>query len=270
MTPHAALSYDTRCTDWDFLLPLEVADEFLTVKPLPCLPPHPPEGRPIICGFIALVKIFLSVYDLITDVFLSSNRNYPTTLDTAREGLPSQLSESPGNTRQPWVNRSFDILFQLMRRHQEFSNELPDELKLGFRHNSPDIRGDSPPGLSISNQDRTASRQFSIMRVNIHVTSLFFQSAFLDICLDSPRLVENSNCSFSMLANSLSPMEGRKPDERVKGSADVSTAQLMDLRLQFSQEILDILSSHPLDTVAANGESMVRHLYDIIKPMTQD
>ena len=230
--PHTGLSYDPQRTDWDYLLPLELSDEEL-VDGSPASAAQS-QRLAVITGFIALIKVFLCIVDLLDKSFpgpppyfgLSSGR-LATMIFKAWDGkdLPARaLPDLP----------VLESLFQVMTRLDATLTDLPEPLSLRNPRNG------SPRG-----QDEKACAdmaQFEIMRANIHITAIYFQSLVLEMCL-----------------NKLQSIQSHTPVDDAPASSPVSTisSQLWQVKESVARELLDILSYSSALVLESNGSSMV-------------
>jgi hypothetical protein len=106
IVPHTGLSFDRLHTDWEFLLPQQLDDEELDPENTTTRQVHSnyesPNGRPIpaISGFIALIKVFLCIVDLLSNAFPGSpSQAYAMTSGALR---PLIFPENPAdNTYTP-------------------------------------------------------------------------------------------------------------------------------------------------------------------------
>lgn len=230
--PHTGLSHDPQHTDWEFLLPLDVSDEELVSEV-----PTPDRPTPLISGFVALIKVFLCIVDL---------------LDKSFPGPPSYFGLSPGalasrllpvhssdkEKLQPHPDMPhLDSLFQMMTRLDATLGDLPQPLSLP-RRDRP-----SPPSLPTEELSQVDT-QFSIMRANIHITGIYLQSMILEMCLNE---LQNKTRSIS----SPSPYES------------TISAQLWHMKESVARELLDILSLSSAPVLESNGLSMIKKIREI-------
>lgn len=231
--PHTGLSHDPQHTDWEFLLPLDVSDEELLSEA-----PRSSGTTPLISGFVALIKVFLCIVDL---------------LDKSFPGPPSYFGLSPGalaarllpvhssdkEKLQPHPDMPhLDSLFQMMTRLDATLGDLPQPLSLP-RRDRP-----SPPGLPIEELSQIDT-QFGIMRANIHITGIYLQSMILEMCLNE---LQNKTRSISSPS---SPYE------------NTINAQLWHMKESVARELLDILSLSSAPVLESNGLSMIKKIREI-------
>jgi restriction endonuclease Mrr len=95
-------------------------------------------------------------------------------------------------------------------------------------------------------------RQFAIMRVNIHVTSLYLQSTLLDTSLDA---LTKSSCREA--SGSVTSSESPVMFASEEGPEARTNAELWELRENLAQELLNVLRRSTSKTLEANGLSMV-------------
>lgn len=288
------MSYDPTRVDWDFLVPLEIRDENLMADPMLLPPPVPSQGghRPLITGFIALVKVFLCVGDIVSKAFPGPLPSYALSAGHLNSRfLPELASRSPPS--HSFATPSLESLFKVIQRLHATLNHLPDELKLPSHRGLPPVSTlTSPPPAICSASPLTdysrspwvststsqpgspaakISRQFEIMRVNIHVTSLYFQSALLEICLNTLQQRAGNEVSGSSASAPASPPSaattassqcssvaregcGLGADGAMESAARI---QLWEFREKLASELLNLLTSSSHETLEANGSSMV-------------
>ena len=237
-------------TDWEFLLPSLVEDEELGDDSHALVERAGGSGErgagghlPLISGFIALVRVFLCVVDLLSSGFPGSPpQAYSMGSGTLRPRVfPEDLAEPPSQAA-PTLSRStlsLSGLLRIIRKLQSALEELPDELKIHTL--DPELR--SPKGNEKAQS--TVSYQFDVMRANIHITSLYIQSTILETCS-------------SAFANSPSDICIASPSDDVRSSpGHTPQTQLWMFRESIAQELLEVLNFCSLGTLEANGSSMV-------------
>lgn len=285
--PHTGLSYDPKTTDWQFLLPLEVWDEALTPPGQPInlngrtdTPgAGSPDSPPTISGFIALIKVFLSVADLLDVVFpgppahfsLSPGSHALKYLLPQQEGLiPNNPLHNAAST--PSEMTILDSLLQVMTRLNAVLNGLPDELR-PIRH------ADDTRRVLRSN----VPSHFEIMRANIHITSIYIQSMIIEMCLSKVqglpsqpevRCAEGAMTVDSSVAgppHSIDALQDLLLSTPTGGDASTSVAasspgsatgtgigtRLWQLKESIARELLEAVTSSPTWVLEANGSSMV-------------
>ncbi|KAF2009536.1 hypothetical protein BU24DRAFT_428433 [Aaosphaeria arxii CBS 175.79] len=244
IVPHTGLSFDPKHTDWEFLLPAEAGDDDLTA----CTndPDTYHNGKefynrepPLICGFIALVKVFLCVVDLL------SSGLFPGTAPQAyaMTGGSLTLPEAAGDRISHSSSRStlsLTSLLRIIRNLQSALEELPEQLKITTM--DPQVR--SPDGSEHA-LSATTQFQFDIMRANIHITSLYIQSTVLEAC--SSAFANNPNDSFA-------PSPG---DDAHSSPGYTPRTQLWKFRESIARELLEVLHFCSTRTLEASGSSMI-------------
>ncbi|KAH8879312.1 hypothetical protein GQ53DRAFT_44663 [Thozetella sp. PMI_491] len=281
--PHTGLSYDPMYTDWEFLTPLEVSDEHLHLLPEDYPSPSDPGHRPVISGFIALTRVFLCFAGIISKSIPGPPLSYSM---ASRVGSGTEPHTSvrwymgiPVSSNAP----SLEIFFNVMKRLHTALEELPDELKLPHRRTPPasSHSPDGPAGSMLqpnmgeafvpdsseqSSQPSTV-RQFDIMRVNIHVTSLYLQSTILDLCINTLQRATTREGSTPYSNSSPASMDAYSPNAGKDAAANASKisarAQLFEFRSSLARELLDILTYYSSESLEANGESMIIKIRDI-------
>ncbi|KAF2999645.1 hypothetical protein E8E14_006759 [Neopestalotiopsis sp. 37M] len=134
ITPHTSLCYEPMRTDWNFMLPIEASDFDLGPSRDSGTNTETYHGRrPIIYGFIALIRTFL-------------------------------LSTTPGEATA--TSSRNEALLAVVSNLQSVLGELPDGLRLSSRSSTED----SP---HVEEEDTSIiCHQYAIMRVNIHAQQL--------------------------------------------------------------------------------------------------
>ncbi|KAF2795946.1 hypothetical protein K505DRAFT_301266 [Melanomma pulvis-pyrius CBS 109.77] len=264
IVPHTGLSFDPVHTDWEFLLPSSVDDEDLTLDThAPIQHTNGVFGRgdnrqlPLISGFIALVKVFLCVVDLLSNGFPGSPpQAYSMTSGSLRPRVfpedsidPSFSKPAPAPSK---TTLSLSALLRIIRKLQSTLEELPDELKiytLDPQLRSPDSYGD----IQSSNL-----YQFDVMRANIHITSLYIQSTILETCS-------------SAFASSPSDTLIASPGDETRSSPGYTPqTQLWKFRESIARELLEVLNFCSSRTLEANGSSMIVKIREIAATLLND
>ena len=170
----AQLAQDPILYDWEKILPLEISDEELEQQ-TESSKRISGNNVPVIAGFVALIKVFLCVGQLISNsTSLSSHHLNPSWTTN----IIDQLRLNPPYIPHGPAKECLDLesLRQMLRNLASVLSDLPQELQ-------------------IANNDLPTNIHFNIMQANIHVTRLFFQSTILERCstvfYDSLGLDEN-------------------------------------------------------------------------------
>ena len=228
--PHTGLSYDPKRTDWEFLLPLELSDKQLVGE----TDKDAAMSRtvPLISGFIALIKVFVCIVDL---------------LDTAFPGPPAYISLSPGALSARLLPESaslkdplphlldlplFECLSRVTATLDATLRHLPEELRIGetaangpHDHLPTDVAG-----------------QFDVMRANVYITSIYIRSTILEMCLNKLQTLEQPG----------------SPDQVYNAMPfDTVRAQLWQMKESLGGQLLDILRISSPDVLESNGLSLV-------------
>ena len=269
--PHLGLNYDPKHTDWEFLLPLDVEDEAL-ISPMlgshatqstsgsslydpvagnrkvhstasstngsnsgsasGCsIPLRPPP--PTISGFIALIKVFLCVADMLDAVFpgppahfslspgsqtlhailpereavlfespiahaasSSSSYSYSFFFPQMSSARPEPPSPDQASRQSQSDVSVLDSLFQVMARLNTVLSTLPDELR--------PIRTPEDAQRAAILRHHIPS-QFEIMRANVQITSIYIQSMIIEMCLGKLQCLSGQAEVHSMRSFSDSP-----------------------------------------------------------------
>ncbi|CAK7226909.1 hypothetical protein SCUCBS95973_006359 [Sporothrix curviconia] len=279
--PHTGLSYDPKMTDWEFLLPLEVWDEALTppdqVAQLHVRSDMPgaasPGSPPTISGFVALIKVFLCVADLLDVVFPGPPAHFSLSpgSHTLQYLLPPQedFIPNPFHTVGPQSEISIlDSLLQVMTRLNALLNGLPDELR-------PIRNTDDNRHVLHSN----VPSHFEIMRANIHITSIYIQSMIIEMCLSKVQGLPTNNPEAHAAAPAVSGTGGAhsldalqdlllstpSTDHAVSSPPATSSisSRLWQLKESIARELLEAVTSSPTWVLESNGSSMITKIREI-------
>ncbi|KAM0325775.1 hypothetical protein ACHAQA_007077 [Verticillium albo-atrum] len=248
--PHTGLSYDPLSTDWDYVLPLELADDEIGNPAFAHVNSYTPRDRPLpmISGFVALIKVFLCIVDLLHRAFpgppqayhLSSGSLIPRLLDN-NERHKSKLQGSIP---------TLESLFHVMTRLNTTLSNLPAELRMPRRRGSTatyELEAGTLPNVS---------PQFDIMRANIHITSIYLQSMILEMCLEK---VESTDVAARAGSQGTSPAS-----EGTANTPDASAReQLWQLKESVARELLDVVHYCSAWTLESNGSSMIIKIREI-------
>ncbi|KAH8669750.1 hypothetical protein BGZ60DRAFT_40262 [Tricladium varicosporioides] len=226
ITPYTLLGQDPSLTDWEFLIPLELDDDDLVLSKGQSRKGEP-TLTPLIAGFIALVKVFLCVLNLITDESKNQLPNSPSVSQLGVEPVPTLNNTGLGRQVTNHVNKQ-----SIMSNLSNIINDLP-----------PSLRDLSPPQHSHNESETTYTRQFQIMKANIHITRLYLQSSILESFTSSPAPTSSS---------SLDP-----------GTPSKGANQLWQSREDICRQLLEVLNYCPLQTLESNGSSMIVKIREI-------
>lgn len=251
IVPHTGLSFDPIRTDWDFLLPLELDDDDLLNQShvagshaLETDDPPVQRSLPLVSGFIALVRVFLCVVDLLSNGFPGSPpQAYAMTSGTLHPQLyPSNSTDdacvSAGNAPSKSTT-SLSALLRIIRKLQRTQEDLPNALKIS------NVDRQTLASPTYPNMSPEMTHQFDIMRANIHITSLYLQSCIIEACSDA---------FANPQANSLSTSPS---DEAASSPSSTPRTQLWAFRKSLARELLEVLNFCSTRTLEANGSSMV-------------
>ncbi|OAK96078.1 hypothetical protein IQ06DRAFT_352320 [Phaeosphaeriaceae sp. SRC1lsM3a] len=256
IVPHTGLSFDRLRTDWEFLLPREVDDEALTTSEhdgTTLLDPiYEANDRPLplISGFVALIKVFLCVVDLLSNGFPGSPpQAYAMTSGSLRPAVypegTADLTYTPTDSAHSSSTISLGSLLRIIRRLQTTLEELPNELKISTL--DPQLR--VPHRSSRGSLVRT--HQFDTMSANIHITSLYIQSTILEAC-------SNAFTNPQAIAHVASPGSDTRSNQDY-----TPRTQLWMFRKSIAAELLEVLNFCSSRTLEANGSSMIVKIREI-------
>ncbi|CAK7219947.1 hypothetical protein SBRCBS47491_004025 [Sporothrix bragantina] len=278
--PHTGLSYDPKMTDWKFLLPLEVWDEALTppdqVARLHVRSDMPgaasPGSPPTISGFVALIKVFLCVADLLDVVFPGPPAHF--SLPPGSHALQYLLPPQEGFIPNPFHSVAahsemsiLDSLLQVMTRLNAVLNGLPDELR-------PIRNADDTRRVLRSN----VPSHFEIMRANIHITSIYIQSMIIEMCLSKVQGLPTSSSDLHATASSSSVTGAQSLDalqdlllstpstDHAASSPSATSGintRLWQLKESIARELLEAVTSSPTWVLESNGSSMITKIREI-------
>jgi hypothetical protein len=237
ITPHTSLCYEPMRTDWNFMLPIEASDFDLGPSRDSGTNTETYHGRrPIICGFIALIRTFLYVAEVSCRDLSGPRLIKETNIDNH---CLYSLSTTPGEATATFSRNK--ALLAVVSNLQSVLGELPDGLRLSSRSSTED----SP---NVEEEDTSIiCHQYAIMRVNIHVTNLYLQSTLLDLCLGAAADPAEYGSSES------------GPDTSVSRSLS-DHKELWDLRENIVRELLYVLENSTTKVLEANGLSLVSEL----------
>ncbi|KAH7136304.1 hypothetical protein EDB81DRAFT_657319 [Dactylonectria macrodidyma] len=229
LVPRSGLSYYPCRTDWEFLLLREVSDEELSGDSS-----HSAGSTPIISGFIALVKLYLSVLDHLEEFFPGASAIHVLSPGgVASRVLPCIRT----NTNQVQVQSVFpmlDSLQQVIQKLNTVVDELPEPLTLS--RNSERI---PDPDVATAQLDH----QFQTMSANIHMTAIYLQSTMLEICLGRWRKCyqqnkEEKGTPFALIEESISN-------------------HLWSIKAALAERLLHFLECLSGPELESNGQSMI-------------
>lgn len=250
--PHTGMAYDPFLADWDFLMPLELSDDELASDgPVQRSTTSHSVDRttPMISGFIALVKVFLSVADLLHKAFPGAPPGYQLSSGAWEINLFHEYERRRGHV--PGSSVMLDSLFQVMSRLNSTLGDLPEALRMPRRRGSP--TSPASEGTSLPQ----ISPQFDIMRANIHITAIYIQSTILETCtsnITQRRTEQHQAANTALTPGSYSSSSRDQPT-----TPDVpAQEQLWELREAIARELLDVVRSNSSWTLESNGMSMVR------------
>jgi hypothetical protein len=249
IVPHTGLSFDRLRTDWEFLLPQQVDDEELTASESATIQRHnthkAPEARPlpVISGFVALIRVFLCVVDLLSNGFPGSppQANAMTTgalRSMIYPGNPADGTYTPTDSSQSSSTISLSALLRIIRKLQTTLEELPNELKI------PTLDPHLQNAHNYLCEASARTHQFDTMSANIHITSLYIQSTILEACSNAftdPRAISH----------------GASLDSARVAQESAPRTQLWMFRKSIATELLAILNFCSSRTLEANGSSIV-------------
>ncbi|CAK7215233.1 hypothetical protein SEUCBS140593_002461 [Sporothrix eucalyptigena] len=277
--PHTGLSYDPKTTDWQFLLPLEVWDEALTPPELAAslhVRSDAPNTKdkdspPTISGFIALIKVFLCVADLLDVVFPGPPAHF--SLSPGSHALKYLLPQQEGFIPNPFHSVAehsdmsiLDSLLQVMTRLNAVLNGLPDELR-------PIRNAEDTRRVLRSN----VPSHFEIMRANIHITSIYIQSMIIEMCLSKVQSIPSSNPEAHVITSSggtgvhsidalqdlpLSTLSTEHAASSPSAPSGVGS-QLWQLKESIARELLEAVTNSPTWVLESNGSSMITKIREI-------
>lgn len=229
--PHTGLSFDPLRTDWHSMFPQELDDEDI-INPVALVTgTRVYSGLPVISGFIALIRVYLCIVDLLS---YGLPGLYPPVYAT------SSSSTHPGQSPGLDATMSLNTLLRIVRKVQTALEQLPDQLSISTQPQTPE--GQSPNSELLENQ-------FNIMKANIHITSLYIQSTILEAC-SSAFTKTNGDMTGSPLETASSP--GTPP-----------RTQIWMYRKSIAKELLDVLNFCSSRSLEANGQSVIVKIREI-------
>ncbi|KAH6673964.1 hypothetical protein F5X68DRAFT_214552 [Plectosphaerella plurivora] len=258
-TPHLGMSYDPLFTDWDFLMPVELSDDDLVSEM--AIDGASPTGRslPMISGFIALVKVFLSVADLLHKAFPGAPAGYRLSSGAWETNL---FNEYEHHRTQVSTTPMLDSLFQVMARLESTLSDLPEALSMPRRRGSPrTARSDAGQSLP------QLSPQFDIMRANIHITAIYIQSTILETCLT--KMAAPKTEPPQQIGSALTPGSQSSPADQPTPPDASAREQVWELREAIARELLDVVSCNSSWTLESNGMSMIIKIREIASTLLE-
>lgn len=200
---------------------MEVSDEDLEHQTVRS-PTISRSSVPVIAGFIALIKVFLCIGQLISNStslsFHHPNPSWTTNIIDQLRLNPPYIPHGPAKECL-----DIDSLRQMLRNLANVLSDLPSELQ-------------------IANKDWSTNVHFNIMQANVHVTRLFFQSTILERCstvfYDSLSLDDN-------------------PENIFLSQEQVAKIELWKARDLIATELLEVLNHCTRESLEANGPSVV-------------
>ncbi|OAG11399.1 uncharacterized protein CC84DRAFT_1253872 [Paraphaeosphaeria sporulosa] len=233
--PHTGLSFDPLRTDWQFMFPQELDDEDI-INPVALVTgTRVYSGLPVISGFIALIKVYLCIVDLLS---YGLPGFYPPVYATSFSSVHASIH--PGQSLGTDATMSLKTLLRIVRKVQTALEQLPDELSISTQPQTPE--GQSPSSELLENQ-------FNIMKANIHITSLYIQSTILEACS-------------SAFSHSNGDMAG-SPLETGSSLGAPPRTQIWVYRKSIAKELLDVLHFCSSRSLEANGQSVIVKIREI-------
>ncbi|RSL44771.1 hypothetical protein CEP54_014553 [Fusarium duplospermum] len=239
LIPPCGLHFCPRQTDWEFLLPKELSDEELCGESA-----HSSAGgTPLISGYVALAKLYLSVLDHLDEFFPSTSTPHILSHGgVAARVLPTIESYS----NQVEILSAFpmlDSLLQVIQRLNTVADQLPEPLKLqlgvgGVRH-SEDHLG------AVLQQDH----QFHSMSANIYMTVIYLQSVMLEVCLDK---WQNRSRELS-----------RECEDYFVPIDEAVSAHLWSIKASLGEMLVGVLTCLSGPDLESNGQSMIVKLRQV-------
>lgn len=244
--PHIGVSYLPHSVEWDEIIPLSLHDETLqslsTTSTMEGVDSCESCETPLIAGFVALIKVFLCCVEFYSHGLPGSIAQTYTTATAPQNCSLATYASSPDVASPGHVPHHFqrlDMVHRMFRNLNSVIEHLPPELKL--------------PTTAPNSSSLTVSptSQFSIMRANIHVTSLYLQSGILEtfensLKTDDPRLMINDNVE--------------EPSVR---------SQIFRFRQSIAKELLNTMEFCPPSTLEPNGASMVIKIREIASSLLE-
>lgn len=230
--PHTGLSFDPLRTDWQFMFPQELDDDDILNPVALVTGTRVYSGLPLISGFVALIRVYLCIVDLLS---YGLPGLYPPAHATSFSSIRAPLypGQSPGSTMAD-PTLSLNTLLRIVKKVQMALEQLPAELSISTPPQSPVMRS---PDIELR------ENQFNIMKANIHITSLYIQSTILESC-SSAFTKSNGDLAGSPLEYGSSP-------------AAPPQTQIWVYRKSIAEELLEVLNFCSSTSLEANGQSVV-------------
>lgn len=230
------------------MIPCEASDAHLCHQIIRSRPvDEESESAPLISGFLALVKAFICIADVLFRDLSCKKHVYSTS--SMKLHCQALARETNSDMHAP---SCYSSILEAVKKLRKMQQELPVELSLPSKCLLP------APNLPSRKSVTIKDRQFAIMRVNVHVTSLYLQSTLMDLVLESPiqpttQTTLPSSTNPMSLETVLCPRCGQLNNGK----------DLWGFRESLSQQLLNILNVSETDALEANGLSMVSPLSHI-------
>ncbi|KAH6955800.1 hypothetical protein BKA56DRAFT_503054 [Ilyonectria sp. MPI-CAGE-AT-0026] len=253
--PHTGLGYDPAHIDWDFMLPMELDDDAL-VDGSPdqprCL-----DGthyrKPLISGFIELLKVFLCVVDILHKAFPGA----PQTYNLASSPPEARLLQ--GNDSHHFYDSipTMESLFQAISRLTTTLGNMPPELK------TPQFQDQAMNTDAEFGEDPHLKKaaQFDIMRANIYITNIYLRSMMLEMGLTKLEQEGGGN----NLHSGTSPCS----NEAATMARLSCREQLWQMKELVAKELLGVVHSCSPWTLESNGGSMIAKIREIASTLLE-
>ncbi|KAM5368725.1 hypothetical protein ACJZ2D_009391 [Fusarium nematophilum] len=231
LVPRSGLSYYPRQTDWEFLLPKGLSDEELSGDGSPDV-----GSTPVISGFVALVKLYIAVFDHLEEFFPCTSPMHVLSpggvAGRVLRGVETYSNQAQVQSTFPML----DSLLQVTQRLNTVVDQLPEALRLprdGERMFATD--DDTLPAFQ-------PNHQFRAMSANIHMTAIYLQSILLEVCSERWQTYQKLG------------------EEGVTRSAPIDesvSTHLWSIKASLAQMLLDFLECLSGPELESNGHSMI-------------
>lgn len=197
--------------------------------------------KPLISGFIELLKVFLCVVEILHKAFPGA----PQTYNLASSPLEARLLQ--GNDNHHFYNSipTMESLFQAISKLTTTLRNMPTELR------TPQFKGQAmnTDGEFGKDPHLKKAAQFDIMRANIHITNIYLRSMMLEMGLT--KLEQEGG------GNNLHSGTSPRSNEAATMARLSCREQLWQMKESVAKELLGVVHSCSPWTLESNGASMV-------------
>ena len=194
---------------------------------------------PVVSGLIVLIHLFFCSLALVTDSPFRPNppRNSPSLAVGPREDYyltTPRLSYMATKS----IDRISDLV-HIINTLNYICATSPPELKLGYLPGSANDNESSSPSPELT--------YFEVMRVNVHITRLFFHAAVLDHCMHLSQLKDQQKQDSSTQGSLLTEFTAAEPTD----------FDIWEAKLDVANQLYMTIKTCSRSAFEANGQSAV-------------